>query len=95
MSWPWFGPISNNSGSYDHFFERALTRNVVAEDFNITLDEVNWLGNIVALIYLPTAFIIPYIVARYGLRRCVWNLDAHFVPQNAQWLDSTKLVLLR
>ncbi|KAF9447949.1 MFS general substrate transporter [Macrolepiota fuliginosa MF-IS2] len=54
MSWPWFGPISNN----------------MAADFNITLDQVNWLGNSVSLIYLPTAFAIPYIVARYGLRRC-------------------------
>ncbi|KXN90846.1 Major facilitator superfamily domain-containing protein 7-a [Leucoagaricus sp. SymC.cos] len=54
MSWPWFGPISNN----------------MAADFSITLDQVNWLGNIVALVYLPTAFAIPHIVARYGLRRC-------------------------
>ncbi|KAJ3570015.1 hypothetical protein NP233_g4678 [Leucocoprinus birnbaumii] len=54
LSWPWFGPISND----------------MAADFNISLDQVNWLGNIVALVYLPTAFLVPHIVARYGLRRC-------------------------
>ncbi|EDR11851.1 uncharacterized protein LACBIDRAFT_313717 [Laccaria bicolor S238N-H82] len=54
MSWPWFGPISNN----------------MAKEFHITLDQVNWLGNIVALIYLPVALVIPHIVQRYGIRRC-------------------------
>ncbi|KAI0066126.1 MFS general substrate transporter [Artomyces pyxidatus] len=53
MSWPWFGPISNN----------------VVRDFGFTLTEVNWLGNIVACIYLPTTFFIPICVKRYGIRR--------------------------
>ncbi|KAF9567930.1 MFS general substrate transporter [Agrocybe pediades] len=54
MSWPWFGPISNDT----------------AAEFHISLDQVNWLGNIVALIYLPTALLIPTIISRYGIRRC-------------------------
>ncbi|KAF8160671.1 major facilitator superfamily domain-containing protein [Crassisporium funariophilum] len=54
MSWPWFGPISNNT----------------AAEFGITLDEVNWLGNIVAIVYLPTALLIPSVISRYGIRRC-------------------------
>ncbi|KAJ6609864.1 major facilitator superfamily domain-containing protein [Mycena sp. CBHHK59/15] len=54
MTWPWFGPISNN---------------VVAE-FGITLDEVNWLGNIMACIYLPVALLVPAVIRRYGIRRC-------------------------
>ncbi|KDR75073.1 hypothetical protein GALMADRAFT_248949 [Galerina marginata CBS 339.88] len=54
MPWPWFGPISNST----------------ADDFGITLDQVNWLGNIVALVYLPTALLIPLIISRYGIRRC-------------------------
>ncbi|KAG6902749.1 hypothetical protein C0995_011897 [Termitomyces sp. Mi166 len=53
MSWPWFGPISNN----------------VVDEFGFTLDEVNWLGNIVALVYLPTALGVPILVSRYGIRR--------------------------
>jgi hypothetical protein len=32
---------------------------------------VNWLGNIVSCVYLPTAFLIPIITKRYGLKRCV------------------------
>jgi hypothetical protein len=43
----------------------------VAKEFHITLDQVNWLGNIVALVYLPVALVIPHIVQRYGIRRCV------------------------
>ncbi|KAF5380571.1 hypothetical protein D9615_004653 [Tricholomella constricta] len=54
MSWPWFGPISNN----------------MVNEFGFTLDEVNWLGNIVACVYLPTALLIPTLVSRYGIRRC-------------------------
>ncbi|KAI0295839.1 MFS general substrate transporter [Multifurca ochricompacta] len=52
-SWPWFGPISNN----------------VSRDFGFTLDEVNWLGNVIACVYLPTAFLTPMITKRYGLKR--------------------------
>ncbi|KAF8972983.1 major facilitator superfamily domain-containing protein [Flammula alnicola] len=54
MAWPWFGPISNNT----------------AAEFSISLDAVNWLGNIVALVYLPTALLIPTITSRYGIRIC-------------------------
>ncbi|KAI0302742.1 MFS general substrate transporter [Russula brevipes] len=53
-SWPWFGPISDN----------------VVRDFGFTLSEVNWLGNIIACIYLPTAFLTPIITKRYGVKRC-------------------------
>ncbi|RXW22995.1 hypothetical protein EST38_g2878 [Candolleomyces aberdarensis] len=54
MAWTWFGPISNQT----------------AAEFNITLDQVNWLGNVMAVLYLPTAFLIPGIVTRWGIRRC-------------------------
>ncbi|KAJ7593895.1 MFS general substrate transporter [Mycena floridula] len=54
MSWPWFGPISNN----------------VAAEFGFSLDRVNWLGNIVSLIYLPVAIFLPHFVRRFGVRRC-------------------------
>lgn len=53
-SWPWFGPISNN----------------IVRDFGFTLDEVNWLGNIISCVYLPTAVLTPIITKRYGLKRC-------------------------
>lgn len=53
-SWPWFGPISDN----------------VVRDFGFTLTEINWLGNIIACVYLPTAFLTPIITKRFGLKRC-------------------------
>jgi MFS transporter, FLVCR family, MFS-domain-containing protein 7 len=43
----------------------------VARDFGFTLNEVNWLGNIVACVYLPMALLVPIIAKRYGLKRCV------------------------
>lgn len=43
----------------------------VVRDFGFTLDEVNWLGNIIACVYLPTACLTPIITKRYGIRRCV------------------------
>ncbi|KAJ7262229.1 major facilitator superfamily domain-containing protein [Mycena haematopus] len=54
MTWPWFGPISNN----------------MVADFGITLDEVNWLGNVMACIYLPVSLLVPEVNRRYGIRRC-------------------------
>ncbi|XP_006460643.1 hypothetical protein AGABI2DRAFT_192274 [Agaricus bisporus var. bisporus H97] len=54
MPAPWFGPIANN----------------VVVDFDISLDKVTWLGNIILLTFLPIAPSIPYISAKYGLRRC-------------------------
>ncbi|KAJ4468140.1 major facilitator superfamily domain-containing protein [Lentinula aciculospora] len=54
LSWPWFGPIAND----------------MVTDFDFTLDQVSWLGNIEACLYLPTALAIPYLYARFGLRRC-------------------------
>ncbi|KAL4073952.1 major facilitator superfamily domain-containing protein [Scleroderma citrinum] len=55
MPWSWFGPIANNT----------------ADDFHISLTQVNWLGNILSCIFLPTSIFIPVICSRYGIRRCV------------------------
>ncbi|KAH7914081.1 MFS general substrate transporter [Hygrophoropsis aurantiaca] len=54
MPWSWFGPISNN----------------VAADFDITLDQVNWLGNIISCLYLVVSLLLPTFCSRYGIRRC-------------------------
>ncbi|KAJ7680271.1 major facilitator superfamily domain-containing protein [Mycena polygramma] len=53
MTWPWFGPIAND----------------MAEQFGITLDEVNWLSNTMACVFLPVSLLVPEIIRRYGLRR--------------------------
>lgn len=43
----------------------------MVKEFGFTLDEVNWLGNIISLMYMPVALMVPIIVSRYGIRRCV------------------------
>ncbi|KAF7980761.1 hypothetical protein HWV62_36803 [Athelia sp. TMB] len=52
MSWPWFGPISEN----------------VAVEFNLSVTQVNWLGNIVSCVYLPVSLSIPYLCSRWGIK---------------------------
>ncbi|KAI0737523.1 major facilitator superfamily domain-containing protein [Daedaleopsis nitida] len=48
----WFGPIANN----------------VVEEFGFTLDQINWFGNVVNIVYLPSAIIVPYLYGRLGVR---------------------------
>ena len=52
---------------------------LVVRDFGFTLDEVNWLGNIVSCVYLPTAVLTPIITKRYGLKRCVCSVSFYGV----------------
>ncbi|KAJ6490786.1 major facilitator superfamily domain-containing protein, partial [Mycena vitilis] len=54
MTWPWFGPISND----------------MVQAFGITLDQVNWLGNVMSCMYLPVSLCVPIFVSKYGIRRC-------------------------
>ncbi|EJD00097.1 MFS general substrate transporter [Fomitiporia mediterranea MF3/22] len=50
----WFGPIANSS----------------SQTFDISLDQVNWLGNIVGCTYLIVTPVIPGLCSRYNIRRC-------------------------
>ncbi|KAG1742808.1 major facilitator superfamily domain-containing protein [Suillus lakei] len=54
MPWAWFGPISTD----------------VSQDFNISIDQVNWLGNIISCVYLPVSLLVPVLCTRFGIRRC-------------------------
>ncbi|THH01887.1 hypothetical protein EW145_g6842 [Phellinidium pouzarii] len=49
MNLPWFGPIANGT----------------SDAFGISLDEVNWLGNIVGVTYLVVAPLVPIVCSRY------------------------------
>lgn len=42
--------------------------------FHISLGQVNWLGQVVNLIYLPMALAIPTLVRRFGIRYMVSRL---------------------
>ena len=41
------------------------------DQFDFTLDEVNWLGNCINLVYLPAAPTVPWLYGRLGLRKTV------------------------
>ena len=49
------------------FSDEALA----ATEFGITLDQVNWLGNIIAVVYIAVTPFIPVVCTRYGLKFCV------------------------
>ena len=57
---------------------RASTRRVLREwddevvkDFHFTLDQINWFGNVVNVVYLPSAFVMPYLYGSLGVRKTV------------------------
>jgi len=45
-----------------------------AEEFNVSLNRVNWLGNIMACTFIPAAALTPWLVSRYGVRRTVCHI---------------------
>ncbi|KAF7978235.1 hypothetical protein HWV62_1244 [Athelia sp. TMB] len=56
MSWPWFGPISETT----------------AKDFNLSVNQVDWLGNAPMLVFLPFSFLVPVLYAKIGIAKCTW-----------------------
>ncbi|KAG8829959.1 hypothetical protein FRC17_005721 [Serendipita sp. 399] len=53
MNWIWFSPIANST----------------ADAFHISLPQVNWLSQVVNLIYIPMALSIPSLTQRFGIRK--------------------------
>lgn len=43
-------------------------RHSVSRDFGFSLDQVNWLTNVVSFIYIPSSLVVPIICMRYGIR---------------------------
>ncbi|KAF8706151.1 MFS general substrate transporter, partial [Rhizoctonia solani] len=52
LNWLWFSSIAINT----------------SQEFGVSLERVNWLGNSVNLIYLPVSMIVPLGFSRLGLR---------------------------
>lgn len=52
----------------------------MVRDFGYTLDEVNWLGNVVNLVYLPASFLVPYLYGKLGTRVTVRPFPCHIFP---------------
>lgn len=68
MNWLWFSAISLDT----------------ANAFNLSVTKVNWLSNVVNVVYLPVSFLFPWIIRKFGLRRsCVL---AALILVLASWL---------
>ncbi len=82
----WFGPIANNGASSllsccHHVRPLKASPFIVVADFGFTLDQVNWFGNVVNVVYLPSAVVVPYLYGRLGLRGTVSALAVPLSPQ--------------
>ena len=72
---------SNRKFEYTHSSLHTPKRKVLieadftaAQEFNVSLDRVNWLGNITACIFIPAAALTPWLVSRYGVKRTVRHI---------------------
>ncbi|PIL26139.1 MFS general substrate transporter [Ganoderma sinense ZZ0214-1] len=63
MTLVWFGPIAN----------------AVVPELGFTLDQINWFGNIANVVYLPSAFVMPYLYRRLGVRKACFIAGSLFV----------------
>jgi len=80
---------SNCKFEYAHSSSHTPNRKVfieanftAAQEFNISLDRVNWLGNITACIFIPAAALTPWLVSRYGVRRTVRHIICLTFPDD-------------
>ncbi|KIO18821.1 hypothetical protein M407DRAFT_31501 [Tulasnella calospora MUT 4182] len=53
MNWLWFSAISLDT----------------ANAFGLSVTKVNWLSNVVNVVYLPVSLLLPWIVGKFGVRR--------------------------
>jgi hypothetical protein len=77
MNWPWFGPIANASESrpsYPPCPRSPITTPPVTQDFDLSVEQVNWLGNVINVIYLPVSLVVPVVVARWGIQKTVCSI---------------------
>ncbi|GJE88916.1 MFS general substrate transporter [Phanerochaete sordida] len=65
---PWYGPIANN----------------VSKDFGFTLDQVNWLGNVLNVVFVPSALLVPIVCRRFDIR--ITCYIASFIFVIAAWI---------
>ena len=77
MTLVWFGPIANSGMSLCLHVRTPTRRGLrewdieVVRDFHFTLDQINWFGNVVNVVYLPSAFVMPYLYGSLGVRKTV------------------------
>ncbi|KAF8135477.1 MFS general substrate transporter [Boletus edulis] len=54
LPWAWFGPIAPQA----------------AAEFGISVNQVNWLGNVMACLFIPVSLLVPVFCSRFGITRC-------------------------
>ena len=54
------------SHAADPTFAPSASR-LVSSEFGFSLDQVNWLGNVLNLVFLPSSIIVPFVCKRLGI----------------------------
>lgn len=62
-----------------------------ATEFGITVDQVNWLSNVICCVFIPVSLSVPIFCSRYGITRCVCAPSVH--PSLLHPLSRHKLAL--
>jgi hypothetical protein len=44
---------------------------IASTELGLTLDQINWLGIVVNLSFLPATLFVPPLISLLGIRRCV------------------------
>lgn len=57
-----------------------LERPTAAVDFDLTLDQVNWLSNVVSFVFVPASFVVSIMCKRWGIRAVVSLSSIFFSP---------------
>ena len=63
----------------------------VVKDFGFTLDQINWFGNVVNVVYLPSAFVMPYLYGSLGVRKTVSYFASSLLLQTVLRVVSVSL----
>ena len=65
-----------------------------AHEFDLSYNQVNWLSNNINLVYLPTAYIVPWVVSnRFGIRKSVsmYACSWHYYAKICSYSVSSRL----
>ncbi|KAG6372329.1 major facilitator superfamily domain-containing protein [Boletus reticuloceps] len=73
LPWAWFGPIAPQGRCLAIVVfasQTQLVRVSAAAEFGISVNQVNWLGNVMACLFIPVSLLVPVFCSRFGITRC-------------------------
>lgn len=85
LNWLWFSAIAAQGMQSTITVFTSLTVLQATEEFDISLQEINWLGTCVNVAYLPMSILVPLSLNRWGMRASVRILHLHTIAYQLQF----------